>query len=493
MDEQNLSGKHLNSGKVPIPMPPADQAWGAMKQRLDAELPVTGHSHFHINLWKGIAVVATAFTIAGISWWWFSSKPGDERHTIGVIKRDPSTGKIITTTTSQTSVSSEKGPDTINKTITERTISFDSAVSVPMKAVGVAPTSASAEKKPDASEKATGNSIPPAMPLSVPMKVVGVAPTSASAEKEPDASEKATGNSMPPAMPLSVPVSKKGTKSRDMITAVSPVTGEPLFHAQRVEAEESYTGNSYEGQRKNNDEKLVLERIEQPPAVYSTRLENKMSIVVSPSPGTIIKARSPWSLYAQLPVQIPLSGGSNYMMGPNGKNQFYRALIPSVRIEKESGKSALSLDVIPSLNTLFRENKYKAGRDTVWPLNDTTTTLLKQSGWGLALQYHTPVYKNWRLSAGVQASFMRKAVMQRAVTDTMNTIRTTIYAAAEEDWKRLSRFRLNGVMELYYEAGKWQMGLRTLIPVSSAGKNIKTPVQLELLFRRRLWQFGKRD
>ncbi|HJT75064.1 MAG TPA: hypothetical protein VJ720_13615 [Chitinophaga sp.] len=449
-----MSDKHLNSGKLPIPMPPADQAWGAMQQRLDAELPVARRSHFHINLWKGISVVATAVTIAGISWWWFSGRSdagAGRQHTIAVINRDSSINITATTTPVQLPVFSEKGSDTINKTITERTVPFDTALSIPVPTVAAT-----------------------------------------SAEKEPDASDKATGSSIPPAMPLPVPVSKKTKKSRSMVITPSPVTDEQPAHAQKGEVRGGYTGNHYEGQEKNNDEKLLLERITQPLAGYNTRLENKVGPVVLPFPEKTTKAAKPWSLYAQLPVQIPLSGGSNYIMGPNGKSQFYRTLIPSVRLERKLEKSALSLDVIPSLNSLFRENKYKTGRDTIWPVNDTVTSLLKQFGCGLSLQYHTPVYKNWRLSAGIQATFLRKAVMQRSVTDTMTVTRTTIYAATTEDWKDLSRFRLNGVMELYYEAGEWQMGIRTLIPVSSAGKNIKTPVQLELLFRRRLWQYGKR-
>jgi hypothetical protein len=75
MAEQNSGNINFNKEELPIPIPPADQAWQSMRQKLDAELPVEANlpAHVHVRyLWIKRVFVVAAVAAAGIILWQYA-------------------------------------------------------------------------------------------------------------------------------------------------------------------------------------------------------------------------------------------------------------------------------------------------------------------------------------------------------------------------------------------------------------------------------------
>jgi len=203
--------------------------------------------------------------------------------------------------------------------------------------------------------------------------------------------------------------------------------------------------------------------------------------------------RSAWNIYGQLPVAVPFEGSTYYFTGPDGKQQYWRLLIHSLRFERAMGKVALSADVMPSINTILPSNEYHSRRaGSSFPQYDTIRSVVKQHGTGFTLQAHYFLTSHLKISAGAQLSLLGKATVSQTLADTLNKRGATILrAATKTETDSLVRSRINGLFEVYYEFGKWQTGVRTIVPFTNTGlqKNwpVKTPVQVELLFRRRLF------
>ncbi|SFE04247.1 hypothetical protein SAMN05518672_104241 [Chitinophaga sp. CF118] len=197
---------------------------------------------------------------------------------------------------------------------------------------------------------------------------------------------------------------------------------------------------------------------------------------------------STWCLWLQLNVPVPLSDSKYYSAGPKGNNAFYRNLIPSLRVEKKIGKSSLSMDLRPFSSALLPLDSGQHSYDTL-NLNRTKKRMLKQFGPEVTLQYHYPVYRHWYISAGIGASWWQKAIFEQ--TNSRDTLAPTtgIITASKDDWKNYSRFRLTSTIELYYETPKWQIGVRTGIPLNKYSNDsayIRKPLQVEFMLRRRI-------
>lgn len=202
---------------------------------------------------------------------------------------------------------------------------------------------------------------------------------------------------------------------------------------------------------------------------------------------------SAWNIYGQLPLAIPLEGSAYYFTGPDGKKQYWRLLIPSLRIERAIGHVALSVDAIPSLNIILPSNEYHSrSAGSSFPQYDTMRSVLKQYGSGLTLQAHYSLTPHLKVSAGAQLSLLGKATVAQTLADTSNKRGVTeLRKATKNETDSLAHSRISGLFEVYYEFGKWQTGVRTILPFTNTGlqKNwpIKTPVQVEVLIRRRLF------
>ncbi|SFM81609.1 hypothetical protein SAMN05428949_0895 [Chitinophaga sp. YR627] len=241
----------------------------------------------------------------------------------------------------------------------------------------------------------------------------------------------------------------------------------------------------------------LLEPVKQPDQSRNIRLlhNNKDRNTIPTAAVTRHKRdiRSAWNIYGQLPLAIPLEGSTYYFTGPDGKKQYWRLLIPSLRIERAIGQVALSVDVMPSINTILPSNEHHSRRaGSSFPQYDTIRYVVKQYGTGLTLQAHYFLTSHLKISAGAQLSLLGKATVSQTLADTLNKREPILLrAATKPETDSLVRSRISGLFEVYYEFGKWQTGVRTIIPFTNTGlqKNwpVKTPVQVELLFRRRLF------
>lgn len=460
MSEQNLSDK-FNKEDLPVPIPPVDQAWQSMQQRLDVELPVVPHPHAYINLVKGIKIMSTVVTVSVLTWWLYDRKaPSGQEKKIAVEHVKLSDSNIL------------QQPDTPIAAASQFSGDANSSYLPHQLSTQLSPSSAKQTGIPSTQHVSKQPSSIPAFNTIAPGKTLLQHVLQPQLSMSDD--NTIAGKSSTP------PASSQLSMSENDTTAGKSSTRWVLPSSHN------------NGKNKGADNRIVLEQIKSPAIRYDNSLQHNATLLpLRPSSGMKEKHRV-WSLYLQLNIPLPITGSNHYFMGPDGNNQFYRMLIPAARIEKQLGNTALSLDLRPSVSSILPGNTYNALKnDTTWPaINDTSYTLLKQFGWGLALQYHIPVYKNWRLSAGIQSSFLRKATIQRTVSDSSNIYRTTVYTATSNDWKDFSRLKINGILELYYPAKKWQLGVRSMVPVTRVsnkpGIHIKQPIQVELVYRWRL-------
>jgi hypothetical protein len=278
-------------------------------------------------------------------------------------------------------------------------------------------------------------------------------------------------------------------KKRSGKTATTSVSAPLTVQQQQLPVSVHTNMDGHYAGKTESRSALQLSLIQSSVGGYNTSLQHQAAPIVLPQPGDKYTEKR-WALYVQLNVALPLYDSSFYFMGPNGKDQFYRRLIPTVRIERKLWKGALSLDVQPSISVTPKSNIH-ANVDSQLYQFDTTSSLVKQSGWGVALQYHIPVLSKWQVGAGIQASFLQKALIRRTVKDsTMRIIENGVFPASAADKQDLARLHISGIAELDYMAGKWQFGLRTLVPVTRVSKTKDIPARpviLEVVVRRRLW------
>ncbi|MCF6402628.1 hypothetical protein L3C95_11240 [Chitinophaga filiformis] len=561
MAEQHPGNKNFNKEELPIPIPPADQAWQSMRQKLDAELPVDGNlpAHTHVRyLWiKGVFVIA-AVAAAGVLLWYYMRKQNTGLAAADNANHDTSLAYIqpVSPASDSQTLRLSKENDTAFQHAISPTIKSASTIvnDVPVTAssqaaAGLHPSEtqpvlqSSATQRSNASTpllssstagklQPTGRKIITLRSSSIankPQPVAGKTTSQQTAEQLATGEEplkQLTNNDLPPIekkstakqqttgkRPFKQPVAGKYplTEPKNLArqdatdkqlskpsasdgkhyggTTRTPVA-EPLVAQKQQLSASAQTNTDKHAVREMEDHpSLQLSFIHAPVAGYKTSLQHKADPLVLRRSGDQ-HAEKPWALYAQLNVALPFYDSSFYFLGPNGKKQFYRRLIPTVRIERRLWKGALSLDVQPSVSAVPKSN-IQTDVGTTWTPFDTTSSLLKQFGWGLALQYQIRVHSRWQIGAGIQANFMQKALMRLTVMDsTMRIVKDGIFPASAADKQDLSRLHINGVVELDYMAGKWQFGLRTLVPVTriSKTKDISArPVNVEVVFRRRLW------
>ena len=536
MAEQNSGNINFNKEELPIPIPPADQAWQSMRQKLDTELPVQGNlpARVHIRyLWIKGAFVVAAIAAAGIILWQHGRKhneqlaPSAKNDTIVAYeksvslesdnltltiskKEDTAFGHVTSSAINRTldvasniSLSASSQPDPLSsqtqESLQSSTILRGSTPYAPSK-----PSLVSGRPHP-AIEKTTTQATPEQLSAGKQIMV----PTAADEHPEIIAKQQATTKQ--PLKQLATDkhalIAQKAIASQQ--TADKQLTrsfpsgkkrsgktattsgSEPLaIQQQQLPTGVSTNNDKHHAGKTEGRPPLQLSLIQTPIARYNPSLQRKADPLVLRQPGGK-HTENRWALYVQLNVALPLSDSGNYFLGPNGKNQFYRRLIPTVRIERELWKGALSLDIQPSVSVTPKSNlPYDVGTQ-ISPY-DTTQSLLKQSGWGVALQYQLPVRPKWQIGAGIQVSFLQKALVRQIVKDSsMRFVQNGIIPASAEDKKDLSKVSINGVAELDYMAGNWQFGLRTLVPVTKVSK-IKgisaRPVNVEVVVRRRLWK-----
>ncbi len=207
-----------------------------------------------------------------------------------------------------------------------------------------------------------------------------------------------------------------------------------------------------------------------------------------------IKARPAqgWMVMLQWQWPIPFKGAAAYTMGPDGSSQPYRLLYPGIRLQRQLNRSALSLDLTPFASQLYPDRPYMTNNAP--PGN---SSLLKKFGHSAAIQFHRQLYERWHASAGIQAWYWQQATIRRFTQDSMQQ-RETYYADKKDIFTQVKRLQWGIAAETYYDANKWQAGLRASFPVSKqladtiGNKLPKAPVQVEVIFRYKL-PFGRKN
>lgn len=201
-----------------------------------------------------------------------------------------------------------------------------------------------------------------------------------------------------------------------------------------------------------------------------------------------------WRIYGQLNVAAPIQSGSYYLSGPTGTDQSFRYLIPILRVERKLNNGALSFDAIPLLSTTVNDtvHHYTKTSDSI-PRIDTAWSVKKRFGYGFALQYHYFLTEHLTVSAGAQLSIFNQALIKQTIGDSIwVNAPEGLRSANNRELDNLIRTRISGVVEVYYSLGKWQGGIKTILPVNvnlNNGWNPKNPVRVEFLIRRRLIGF----
>lgn len=540
MAEQHSGNKDFNKEELPIPIPPADQAWQSMLQKLDADLPVEGKLPARAPvryIWIKGAFVIAAVAAIGLALWQYrhnnnrqlsssethvadtnlahvqSVSPWSDNHTLTISEQADTASRYTTSSTTEKTpavASDTPLPTHAQAAADAQSSQIPGSSSIQPIAQGSGssaslPSSLASDRKYTAERTdtrlntgvtTTGKKI--IKPLAVDEhspKEKNVAKQQAKNKQQPKPSASDSNYAAKATAALIPRSSARGqapspvsayTDSYAAKTAATHVS-RPLPTHQVPPPASTYANDQTAAQTTRRPA-LQLSMIQVPLAGYNTRLQHKISQLALHPPHTRETAQR-WAVYAQLNIALPLYDSSSYFMGPNGKDQFYRYLIPALRIERTLWKGALSFDVQPTVAVTPKSNKYKIGHQAL-PY-DTVQSLLKEFGSGIALQYQLPVHPKWQLGAGVQALFLQKAVVRQTIMDSMRVAKTSVFAASSADKQELSKVRINGMVELDYIAGKWQFGLRAIVPVTRVSKtrDIPTgPLNGELIVRRRLWR-----
>jgi hypothetical protein len=502
MTEQNSGHINFNNEEFPIPIPPVDQAWESMQQQLDMELPVGRNLQPRSpmrHLWIKIIVIATTVAIVTTAVWLYNHQHNE--NLVSSVNTISDTGLIVASTDVQTDSLS----NTMRRQLSSSTINSSSD------------DTDTADKSLSSVSSLSSRSLPPS-PQSMASVSSPVPSQPSVTHKEYPAQKNArqftTGQQT--ANKQTVRSTTSGKRYPAETTNAVATTDQPVIDLQSLQSPASdkqdtveNTGvaaqqttdrqqlpvkvNAHTGDRSVVSPAarypLQLSMIQAPFAKHNTTLQHKADLLVLRPVSTRDREKN-WALYIQLNIPLPLYGDSTYFMGPNGKDQFHRNLIPALRVERKLWKGALSLDVQPTVSAALKSDVPKKDSGITWYPYDTVRTFLKQYGWGLTLQYRIHILNKWQLGAGIQTSFYRKAVIYQKVSDSVGYAVSGIYPASPADKQDLSKVRFSGMAELNYVAGKWQLGLRTIVPITRVSKtrDISTkPLNMEFVIRRRLW------
>lgn len=448
MDEQHVNKEFSNGAEPPVPIPSVDQAWGGMEKLLNKELPLT-HVKQGINYssWLTVGSVATVVIVV-----------------VTLITVSLTNNKSIHKTRTPIASTAQNNDD-------QQLISSSAIQKTP--SVHPSPSS-EADAKPETD-------------------VISLADHQSSSETKQQQNTSInksvfTNDSSSINQPSSLITYQKGRKAgykNKQLPAAAAESG----HQSSSDAKQQRA--TFTPEAKEQRTASTPETIQQKPASIEMSMlplhkENRKELMhhdmqVTPRSYSTKEKANPsdrWSVWLQLNVPLPLNGTKYYTTGPKGNDAVYRNFIPSLRLERAIGKSALSIDLHPYNTAILPVKKGLSTGDTT--LTITRKQIVKQFGPEALLLYHYPVYKNLQLSAGLGASFWRKAISVDSVSN----------ITAGADWKHYPRIAFTADIEVYYDLRQWQMGLRTALPLNKYTREpalfANKRLQVELLLRRRI-------
>jgi hypothetical protein len=190
---------------------------------------------------------------------------------------------------------------------------------------------------------------------------------------------------------------------------------------------------------------------------------------------------------------MPVKKNDYYVTGPGGSNQLYRHLLPAVVLTFQKQKHKLDLRVSPFLQVQVPDTPYYSYKDT---MSRESKSLVKLFGYGAGLHYAYNLYGNWWVGAGIQGNWWRKGLVHHSWSGLLPAASgDSLIALTTKDtvWIDFSSFQLKGDVELWYDRKWWGAGLQCSLPFIKPVKNTNTtsfkqPVAFALILRLKLFR-----
>lgn len=520
MSATNINDDYLNEEDLPIPIPPAKDGWADMERRLNATPPTLQVKRSSQLLLRAamiagmVAVVSAALAVA----YHFLFHPHQESSLVPAIvapdhrnhtANHNSTGSISTTDTlQQSSISQNNYQPPASATPATNGVQQPGAPRIDLKENSAADSVSGKGVLPAASATVAGNKgSHPATGTAATTTNAHTASThrSRTAAATSHGNNANTAAASDPGRIASRNPRRKGHQKSPTTSAQNGDTQSGPHHT----SPEKNNGDTESSQRSTSPEKNIPDgntpsQAGNPASITHNTLQSLPLAnhqLLTKQPPTAVAASwhsshtrvlPEWQLFLQWQLPVPLTGSSYYFNGPNGSNQFYRTLIPGIRGMRTWNANSISLDLIPftaqTYNSPVMNTATTMGRDS--SNTRVTNTLQKEFGAGATLLYHRRILSHWQIAAGIQFNYwMQQSVNQKTVhyarwtgnpVDSSNTIQK----------ESIHRPELKVPLEIYYNAPRWQAGVRIDVPVvskrDSLTSDIKTPVQLQLMLRYKL-------
>ncbi|NML36788.1 hypothetical protein HHL17_06220 [Chitinophaga sp. G-6-1-13] len=528
MSESNLHKHFRDDGNVPIPIPPADDSWKLMEQRLNEVMPVTHQAGGHTTpnssgiVAKILPIVKYAVAAIFVS--------GVVLYSIHRINQPVTVPTPVEVSPIATKDSTTLATDTM--------ADESSIVTTPDTTLAISTTSPAGANTPAASDKSalnapvstfTGNAIHP----SATEVIAANAPVTATSATKTTTVTNTNNTTHTPAAGMVAPKAAAANKTTHASTT-APAAGNVSRHADATVTPASThmasngqpTHGTTPGRISKSVNQQKLKSGQQQPGDVSNALppannpeENNVAVVgladnnhsktaamlkpglparltLQQLPLHVDKAstdhplkvgsetmdrlagyRVPrtksytpgyWQLMAQWSVPLPVVSSPAYYKGPDGNTQLYRLAIPGIRVQRTWNNAALSLDVNAMSTQPYRNQPYYINKTMGWNIDWMASTLLQTFGYSASLAYHHRIAGNFFGAAGVQAYYGRTASILE-VTQSHDSLgehtQTAIRSEKSKVWNSISKFHGNITGEIYYDHARWQAAVRTAVPV----------------------------
>ncbi len=207
-------------------------------------------------------------------------------------------------------------------------------------------------------------------------------------------------------------------------------------------------------------------------------------------------------------LPVPATGSGTYFMGPNGKSQAYRILLPGLWLQARTEKHLMTFELNPFAVGLPPQKSFRTINsldqlpDTIVTVTDTRT-ILKTFGFSAGLGYQYNIIQNWWLGGSFQTSWWSRGVAESESvinkvpigTSTGTYTNNNYTYSIKDEWSYFNRFQLNLNAESVYRRKNWQAVLRlgfAATPFAEKQGPVH-PFRGELIYRWRLFDLPVKE
>lgn len=508
MSESSLHQHFRDDGNVPIPIPPADDSWKLMEQRLNEVMPVTHQAGGEAapdatgiiaKILPAAKYAAAALFVSGVVLY-------------GIYKAK----RAAPASTPETAVS----PVSVKDSATKATDSLTGRINT----VGWPDTTLLASNTAPAAVGANNVHTPllttkGTLPVNIPADTDTPAATGAATGNTPAGTNTSAGTSS-----NNSPAIVRAGKTNHTTAAGAIALKNPLTPAHQQRSGINHTGLPAASPEdhpvavigladvNHTDTTAMLEpglpvrpTLQRLPLSVNKTANSPLKVsretmdqlTKRPMPPSNAHLPGYWQLMAQWRIPVPVGNNPALYNGSNGHPQLYRLLVPGISIQRTWRNAALSLGLNLMTTQLYRNEPYYDKISPVGANDLITRTLLQTYGYSASVAYHHRIAGNFFGGAGVQAYYGHTASILETVKyrdTTGNHTKITTYAEKSKIWNNIGNFQGHVTGEIYYDHARWQAAVRTVVPVlhtarDSTGMNMKPAPQVELMLR---WKINRR-